>query len=621
MHKTIRQSGIVFSGIIAACLVLLLVVFGGFAQSTPTESSACEGLVQQALQTTDRQCGGITRNQACYGHEQNEVVGIPGIKQIRFDAQGDRIGLAQMQSLRLSGLDVAENVWGVVLMQAQASLPDVLPGQNVTFVLFGDVEVDNAIGSPRQQVAAVLADVVILANPDPDAMALADLAEGDKFLSSAKAVLADGTVWIRGAPSGQVDLIGWLRASDVSVNALRLPDTAPDLPAPRPFQAFYLRTGIGVPTCVEAPPDGILMQSPSGSGKVSFTVNGIDVALGSTGFITHRGDTPGTCISLITGDADVKTGLGAVNLDPGQRTCVDSRPDGSGPGAPSQPELYDASEIERVLPILDLLPVPVDELPDVPTYTPTPTATNTPRPTLVPPTRTKTPTQAATAIPPPADTAIPVSTVPPTTIPPTRVRPTAAPCTPGPGPRKPCVTETPFPTNTPQPPSVGVQFALSVLTVNFSVSNAGGPIDTYAWDFGDLNTSTAASPAHTYAVGGTYLVNVTTSNVGGSSSSSATVIIPNCNFDGSIPAQISFERDATDLTGTLYAVYFKDADCNPVGTPVSVLSVSNPTTGALSAFAGQHWFAMRTDGTPTLWDQFIIPATGGTFMRFLTDGV
>ncbi|WP_141706506.1 PKD domain-containing protein, partial [Methanosarcina sp. A14] len=36
------------------------------------------------------------------------------------------------------------------------------------------------------------------------------------------------------------------------------------------------------------------------------------------------------------------------------------------------------------------------------------------------------------------------------------------------------------------------------------------------WDFGDGSTSTDANPAHTYAVAGTYTVNLTVSNADGS---------------------------------------------------------------------------------------------------------
>lgn len=51
----------------------------------------------------------------------------------------------------------------------------------------------------------------------------------------------------------------------------------------------------------------------------------------------------------------------------------------------------------------------------------------------------------------------------------------------------------------------------SNLTANFTDGSSGSPT-TWAWDFGDGNTSTLQNPNHTYAVQGTYTVCVTVSN-------------------------------------------------------------------------------------------------------------
>jgi hypothetical protein len=42
-------------------------------------------------------------------------------------------------------MDETSSTWGVVMMRLQANLPDTLPGQNVTFLLFGDVELTSAV--------------------------------------------------------------------------------------------------------------------------------------------------------------------------------------------------------------------------------------------------------------------------------------------------------------------------------------------------------------------------------------------------------------------------------------------------------------------------------------------
>ncbi len=63
------------------------------------------------------------------------------------------------------------------------------------------------------------------------------------------------------------------------------------------------------------------------------------------------------------------------------------------------------------------------------------------------------------------------------------------------------------------------------LDVNFTdTSTAGTPTDWF-WDFGDGSTSTAASPTHSYAADGSYEVKLTTTNDGGFSSKTRTVVV------------------------------------------------------------------------------------------------
>lgn len=56
---------------------------------------------------------------------------------------------------------------------------------------------------------------------------------------------------------------------------------------------------------------------------------------------------------------------------------------------------------------------------------------------------------------------------------------------------------------------------LSPLTVQFSDTSAGGPPDTWLWDFGDGTTSSLSSPSHVYTTSGIYDVSLTVSNAYG----------------------------------------------------------------------------------------------------------
>jgi len=65
--------------------------------------------------------------------------------------------------------------------------------------------------------------------------------------------------------------------------------------------------------------------------------------------------------------------------------------------------------------------------------------------------------------------------------------------------------------------TAGAQSGIAPLTVTFSDASTGA-VDTYAWDFGDGNTSTQRSPVHTYPTPGTYTVTLAVTGPGGASS-------------------------------------------------------------------------------------------------------
>jgi PKD repeat protein len=77
----------------------------------------------------------------------------------------------------------------------------------------------------------------------------------------------------------------------------------------------------------------------------------------------------------------------------------------------------------------------------------------------------------------------------------------------------------PPPPNT--PPAAAFTSSCSVLTCTFTDASTDGDgiVASHAWNFGDGSTSTAVSPAHTYAAGGTYSVSLTVVDDDGASGS------------------------------------------------------------------------------------------------------
>ena len=119
-------------------LMMINVLLVGAVISAQSE---CVTLVQQALAATDSACSDTARNQACYGNIQ--IQASLSDTTASFSQQGDKVDLSAVQSLTLSPYQEGTDAWGVALFQVQANLPDTVPGQNVTFLLFGDVQIAN----------------------------------------------------------------------------------------------------------------------------------------------------------------------------------------------------------------------------------------------------------------------------------------------------------------------------------------------------------------------------------------------------------------------------------------------------------------------------------------------
>ncbi len=75
--------------------------------------------------------------------------------------------------------------------------------------------------------------------------------------------------------------------------------------------------------------------------------------------------------------------------------------------------------------------------------------------------------------------------------------------------------------------------AIDGKTVAFTNTSTGEGV-TYAWDFGDGESSTDAAPSHTFDANGSYLVKLTATNEAGSDDSQAVLEIINIAIDGDL---------------------------------------------------------------------------------------
>lgn len=108
----------------------------------PTEALTCDAIIHRAVSRVGDICDALGRNEACYGNTRVEAE-FRENADARFNSAGDVVALASLRSIHTASLDVAQQQWGVAILKAQANLPGTLPGQNVTFLLYGDARVDN----------------------------------------------------------------------------------------------------------------------------------------------------------------------------------------------------------------------------------------------------------------------------------------------------------------------------------------------------------------------------------------------------------------------------------------------------------------------------------------------
>lgn len=242
---------------------------------SPPVRLSCDELVNNALQVVDTACDSVGRNQACYGNHLVNAELQTGTS-ATFRAAGDIADLFNVQSLSTAPLNADAQTWGIVVIKAQANLPDTLPGQNITLLLFGDTTLNGI--SPA-------------------------------------------------------------------------------------MQAVTFSTGIGQSTCTDAPPNAMLLQSPTGQ-QVSITINGATITMGSTLYLTAVENGEMT-IATLDGAGVVAALGGARVVQAGAQTRLPLGGENGLQviGAPSEPEPVDIRSAARaplsLLPEQITLPAPI----------------------------------------------------------------------------------------------------------------------------------------------------------------------------------------------------------------------------------------------------------------------
>jgi hypothetical protein len=314
----------------------------------------CPTIVETALNHVNDTCFKLGRNQTCYGNIILHVTPRENAANFTFEQAGDIVDVASIDSLRLSSMNLVDDTWGVALMQLQANLPDTVPGQSVSVLLFGDVEIRNAVRSnvvSDELSATTLRAANFRSQPSTQASVLSSIPARSDLSADGRS--EDG-LWLH-IQMPNLEESGWifgeLLAIDGDVNDLDVLN--PDEVRYSPMQAFYLHTGANDAPCAEAPNSGILIQTPQGVGTVNFLVNEVNIHFGSTVYLQANAGL--MTVSVVEGHAIVSADGVSQTVPAGTFVQIPLDNNEAANGAPTFPQPYDMN-ILQALPVNVALP-------------------------------------------------------------------------------------------------------------------------------------------------------------------------------------------------------------------------------------------------------------------------
>lgn len=331
----------------------LTVLLGTITVITTAQTDRCPAIVQAALEQVDTVCEALGRNQLCYGNTLSEARDMAG-DSLPFEAAGDIVELEAVNTLTTYPLNEDADTWGLAVMSVQADLPDTSPGQNVTFIVFGDTQVE-AVENAAITVDATAPSNINLRTGPGTGFATAGLLEA----GSTATLIARNEVgdWGRVANDDNAPIWIFMPLLETSGDTSVLPVVELDENVvagyDAPMQAFRFTSGIGRPACEEAPRDGVVIQTPTGL-TANFLINGVQMSVGSTALVRLTDD-EGLRVATLDGNVAINTAGEQTDLGTGQGIIITD-----GTENPVVEAGYDRRDIQGLQDIVNVLPEPFE---------------------------------------------------------------------------------------------------------------------------------------------------------------------------------------------------------------------------------------------------------------------
>lgn len=308
------------------------------------------------MEVVENVCDALGDNEVCYGNFEVSAIAQDNSPSFVFEEAGDLASLGFVRSLFLSALDPETDTWGIAQMRLIANTSNGT--QNIDMLLFGNVEVTNNV-PPTTEIDVLVGRYAanIRNSPSSNALILASAPSG--AILHAVGRLEDNS-WIRVLIEG-TDAVGWVSASLIgpaneseSFDDLAIQDSSS--PYFGAMQAMYF-TDNGGSGCGNITSDGLLIQTPQGTARVTLLINEVSIELipsenGATALITGNSE-DGMTVAVIDGTANVETGGAGYFVNAGQETSVPLNPDLSPSGTPSLPDEFDTAVMIQ-LPVLPI---------------------------------------------------------------------------------------------------------------------------------------------------------------------------------------------------------------------------------------------------------------------------
>ncbi len=317
----------------------------------PVVAADCPTVVKQALAATDAICQETGKNEACYGNIRLKATPLSSSANFTFSQPGDHVDVSNIKSLQLSPMMIDTGEWGVALMNIEANLPAAKPA-NVTLLAFGDVTLENSVPTATMMDVSTLGQSAINVRLVPNLKAgVVGTVKPSQTVTALERLTDSSWIRVKLADSEQT---GWVKSEFMSakgdLSALNIVNASQ--PHYRPMQAFTFKSGNESQSCAEIPKDGLIIQTPEGSGEVQLWINQVVVKLGSTVYFQAQ-PSGNMTITTVEGHATVTSNGVTRTAVAGSSIQIKMDADMNPVSSPSLPQAYDMTDVEN-LPIENL---------------------------------------------------------------------------------------------------------------------------------------------------------------------------------------------------------------------------------------------------------------------------